>query len=636
MTASDDHVYLPHDPTDTQIEAAEEVLPSTSRQRQKVASYIDSTGDDGATDTEIQAALDLRPNSERPRRRELVQDGTVCDSGVRRPALDTARASIVWITNRKAAAVPTTFNDPGPTTVAGPTPPPHVMRGPTHPDAYRIKVGRFKERWYRDPLPADDIAPALVNEDESYPAFSTIKGASGRDWTYTSLKRIANAPDLDTIAKTGFFERYEKMKVINSLQLSAAQRRGTNVHTWAECLAYGIPQYLTANDEGADYFGCVDQLFADLNPILVAAEFVAIHRDLNGVGYGGTSDGIFDIGGKLYMVDWKSRTEDGDHDCYPEEAGQIGSYCGAQYMIAEDDDPTNPHGAKRIPIPQLEGGLIVSIKPDSYEVYPIDIPKAIDHFAAMHAWWLAGRSESKAIGHKWAPRRNVTVKPDDECDCGEAEAARREGLYDRFDKLTKDQQEQFVQRKPNIDSSDLDAVEALLDSIVDPPKIIDLAKQRMARDAEHEAARRLSAEGGPANPDDVRTFELRWELGMTTPGKQWVAKVVNAAISALMDFRLSQLNSQRRADIYCALTEYATTDVFDHNNDDPFLAVLNTVHPTNTVPPTLGFAVGNLTTEQAAAMRKLVTQIADGEMSYLVVPGAGPKWVPVNNQANES
>ena len=91
-----------------------------------------------------------------------------------------------------------------------------------------------------------------MTDDASYPAVSTIKGASGKDWTYTSLKRVAHAPDLDLIAKTGFYERYEKMKVINSLDLSAAQRRGTNVHTYAEYLAYGLPCPLTVNDEGGD------------------------------------------------------------------------------------------------------------------------------------------------------------------------------------------------------------------------------------------------------------------------------------------------------------------------------------------------------------------------------------------------
>ena len=606
MTASDDHVYLPSDPTDTQIEAAEEVLPSTSRQRQKVANYIDSQGDDGATDTEIQAALDLRPNSERPRRRELVQDGAVTDSGVRRAALDTGRASIVWITNRKAAVVAATqFNDPSPIGVAGPPPPKWVMRGPENADAYRIKVGRFKERWYRDPLPACPMAQ-MSAADESYPSVSTIKGAAGHDWTYTSLKRVAKAPDLEAIAAQGFFERYEKFKVINSLDLSAAQRRGTQVHTYAECLAYSADPI--RGPEGSDYYQCVDQIFADLSPVLVAAEVVCIHRTLNGVGYGGTSDGIFDIDGKLYMVDWKSRGEDADHDVYPEEAAQLGGYCGAEYMIVADDDPDNRHGAKRIPVPELEGGLIVSIKPDSYEVYPVNLGPAIEHFQAMHAWWLASRSEGKTTGHKWAPRRPV-VAADDECDCGETEAARREGLYDRFDKLTKDQQEQFVQRKLNIDTTDLDAVEELLDNIVNPPKIIDLAKQRMARDATHEADRRLAAEGGPANPEDVTVFEARWELGLNKRGRKWVTDIVGDAIKSLFDFRYSQMNSQRRADIYCALTEWATTDEF--GDEDAFLSVLATARSAaEPMTASLGFLIGNLSTEQAAEFRRLVTQIA--------------------------
>ena len=165
---------------------------------------------------------------------------------------------------------------------------------------------------------------------------------------------------------------------------------------------------------------------------------------------------------------------------------------------------------------QLDGGLIISIRPDSYEVYPIDLPKA--RSTSAPARMVAGPPHGgQGDGHKWAPRRPVATDP--ECDCGETEAARREGLYDRFDKLTKDQQEQFVQRKLNIDTSDLDAVEELLDNIINPPKIIDLARQRMARDATHEADRRLAAEGGPANPEDVTVFEARWELGLNKPGR---------------------------------------------------------------------------------------------------------------------
>ena len=556
MTVSDDHVYLPRHPHDTQVEAAEEVLPSTSRQRAKVEQYIDSCGDDGATDTEIQEALDLRPNSERPRRRELVQDGDVCDSGLRRAALDTGRSSIVWIINRKAAPV-ATFNDPAPQGVAGPPPPKWAMRGPEHADNYRIKVGRYRDRWYRDPLPADDQWTSTGN-DESYPSVSIVKGASGKDWSYTTLKRIAHAPDLEDIAKTGFFERYAKFKVINELDLKAAQRRGTNVHTWAEHIAYKLPQTLDPKGEGGAWFPVVDRLFADLNPELVAAEMVCIDRTLNGVGYGGTSDGIYRIDGKLYMVDWKSRGEDSDHDCYPEEAGQIGGYVGADYMIVADDDLSNPHGAKRIAVPKLDGGLIISIKTDSYEVYPIDLDKAVAHFYAMHGWWVARRTENHISGAKWAPRRATTLQ---------------------------------------------------------------MAQERMEKDAERETARRLSAEGGEPNPEDIKLFELRWELGLTKPGRAWVSRIVAEADEAKASFRLSDYNSQRRADIYCALTEWATTDDFDWNNDEPFLAAVFLAVTASGEEGadnsgSVGEIVGRLTTKQAAHLRAVVTQIAvqpDGE-----------------------
>jgi hypothetical protein len=76
------------------------------------------------------------------------------------------------------------FNDPEPSGVAGPKPPPTVMRGPEHADNYRIKVGRYKDRWYRDPLPATAVpARDAALTDEAYPSVSIVKGASGKDWT---------------------------------------------------------------------------------------------------------------------------------------------------------------------------------------------------------------------------------------------------------------------------------------------------------------------------------------------------------------------------------------------------------------------------------------------------------------------
>lgn len=527
----------------------------------------------------------------------------------------------------------TKFADPGDTK---PKPPPTVLRGPANADNYRVKVGRFGDRFYTDPLPADDSHEATP-DDEAYPSVSIVKKASGQDWTFTSLKRIALADDLDDLLNKGYYERYEKLKVINKLGLSQAQRRGTNVHTWAECLAYGVPQYLTPADDGSDYFPMVDKLWAELQPGLVAAEIVAFHRTtLNGWGYGGTADGFFKIDGKTYIVDWKSRGEDSDHGCYWDEACQLGAYAGAEYVIVEDDDPANPHGAKRIPVPHLDGGLIVSIKPDSYEVYPVDLTEAVESFHRLHSWWVARRSETKPIGRKWPPRRAVVT----EAEPIDTAKLRKDALYGRYDELNQEQQHAFDNRIIGIDAGDLDAVEALLDEIENPPTTQEMAKQRMAEQdkpsADEVADSRLSAEGGEADPDDVVVFEARWELGMTDPGRKWTGKIVTEAIGANRDFRLSNLRSQRRADIYCALTEWATVDDFDWRDDTKFRGALVSATDDETcadVRIPLGEVIGNLTTKQASNLRVVVTEIANGRATYVIPDDAdvAPRWVPIES-----
>src|SRR5262245_1476364 len=479
------------------------------------------------------------------------------------------------------------FADPDSATVAGPRPPEWAIQGPAHADNYRIKVGRYKDRWYRDPLPADERWNGTPDH-ESYPSVSIVKGASGKDWTFVALKRIAHAEKLPDIAATGFYERYEQFKVINQLDLSLAMRRGTNVHTWAECIAYGVPK--VAGPEGAHYFKTVEQLFADLNPKLIAAEFVCIHRGLHGVGYGGTADVILEIDGKRYLVDWKSRSEDADHDVYPEEAGQIGGYVGCDYIIIEDADPTNVHGAKRADMPKLDGGLIVSIKPDSYEVYPIELDRAIEHFHAMHAWWNARRIEGQTTGPKWAPRRAVPLEQQLQESIDHVE--RKKILYARFDKLTGEQKARFNESIGGIDRDNLDSVERLLDDIVNPPTIRDMAQARMERDAAREADRRLSGEGGIPDPNDVAMFGLRWDFNLSAPAKRWITGIVDEAQIAHVDFRLSELSTQRRADIYCALTEWA--EHFDGKDDRAFGAAIGMVAMNDVSDTPLGERIGRL------------------------------------------
>lgn len=271
-----------------------------------------------------------------------------------------------------------------------------LLLGPANADQYRIKVGRYGDRWYCDPLAADDLAGTT---DDAWPSVSTVKKASGSDWSFVALKRVAVALDEnpDELVGLPYDARYERLKTINKLGLERAAGRGTQVHTYFERGLRGQP-FTTPfdNPAGAPYLDAVQAFFADHKPRLVAAELVCINRNLNGVGYGGTADCILDIGGALFKVDWKSRGDDSSHGAYPEEAAQLGAYADADYFIAE--------GPKRAPLPALDGGLVVSIRPDGYRCYPVDLDKARVQWRSLHAWWVARRTERDPIGKPWAPQ----------------------------------------------------------------------------------------------------------------------------------------------------------------------------------------------------------------------------------------
>ena len=274
-----------------------------------------------------------------------------------------------------------------------------ILRGPSDADHFRVEVGRYGDRWYTDPLAADERWTA---SEATWPSVSTVKKASGDDWSFVALKRVADELDARPDRLTGLDHagRYETLKAINKLGLDAAARRGTNVHTIAEALLRGETPTLPIGAPGIEYRAAVVEFFDTYQPELVGAEFVCMHRDLNGVGYGGTCDAAVRIEGKTYIVDWKSRGAESSHGAYPAEAAQIAAYARADYMIVEGE-----HGPERRALPDFDGGLIVSIKPDGARVYPIDLDAAFEHWMALHAWWCARRSERSAIGRQWAPRK---------------------------------------------------------------------------------------------------------------------------------------------------------------------------------------------------------------------------------------
>jgi hypothetical protein len=283
---------------------------------------------------------------------------------------------------------------------------PSVLRGPADADHYRVKVGRYGERWYQD------------GDNGPYPSITTVKKASGSDWTYVALKRVSVADDdLATMHRLDPAVRYARLKTINDFGLKTAGGRGTIIHWWMEDMlteghmrtvtpamlqAAGIPK--GAIGEALTYQAAIGAFFDAYQPEVIAAEMVVIHTSLNGVGYGGTADVVLRIDGETVYGDWKSRGATSDHGAYPEEGAQIAAASGAEYMIVANETDVD-----RIPPPAAKCGLVVSIKPDGCRLYPVDLNRGFEHFSAMHAWWVARRAEREPIGRAWPPRKASTI-----------------------------------------------------------------------------------------------------------------------------------------------------------------------------------------------------------------------------------
>jgi hypothetical protein len=294
---------------------------------------------------------------------------------------------------------------------------PSVLRGPADADHYRVKVGRYGDRWYTDPLPADSIADA---SDWQAPSWSIVKGAAGKDWSFVANKRNGHAEqaELLRIANLEPDSRTAAFNQINKDGLWQAAGRGTIVHLWAEDFLAGLPpRTITEADlramrlpkaalaEALTYLSALSAFFDAYQPEVIAAEYVALHRTLNSVGYGCTPDVACRIQGDDVGVDWKSRGVDSDHGAYPEEAAQIAAGARAEYMIVDDGNGT----PIRALLPPLTSGIVVSIKPDGCRVYPVDLDKAFRHTEAMHAFWIARKAEREPIGRAWPPRKASTI-----------------------------------------------------------------------------------------------------------------------------------------------------------------------------------------------------------------------------------
>jgi len=266
------------------------------------------------------------------------------------------------------------------------------------PDLFRRKVGQYGSRWYYDPLPSCDVADA--DDDWQAPSVSTIKNAAGKDWTQVSLQRVGQwiTETKPTFEGLDAGQVSTRLQEASSAGLDLAAERGTQIHEMFEVYADGgDPGSVELGAAAMHYRRSVLKCIAEMKPVVSLSEFVCINR---GVGYGGTADAIWYIDGEYWLVDYKTRAK--KHATYLEELWQLAAYGNCEYAIGAHINDAGDIEHSRFELPELAGGLILSITPGGYRCYPVDLQAAWPGFQTLRTLWGCKASGQKDVrGKPW-------------------------------------------------------------------------------------------------------------------------------------------------------------------------------------------------------------------------------------------
>jgi hypothetical protein len=497
-----------------------------------------------------------------------------------------------------------------------------ALHGPAHAGNFRVQVGRYRDRFYVDPLPGCTIAPSDL--DWSAPSVSWTKPPFAN--RYVTMKAIADMPSEEWARLAGVTAdaRYEAIKSHDKLSGRVNMDRGSIVHQWAEDLLLGRTALFAEPNRWADgalqaaepFRPALDAFFDAYQPEAFAVEAVCLHRTLNDVGYGGTMDALVKIDGELWCIDWKSRHS--DHAAYLEEAAQGGAYIGADYMIVAGENGE----AQRVAIPDVAGVLIVSIRADGYRAFPIDADRAIAAYADMHAWAVANKmSHNDIVGKPWGPRNGATPTLTPEPKDDPPGIDRRATLRGRFGLLPDDAKAEFKAR--NIAADDLDAIEEALNDL-DPFSAKNTAAARAETAAVVAAVKTVTPpervvvtppdEGGPGDVSAFRILESRF-MALSEVGRSWIGGIARDALVAGMPFGAGDTKTVRRFEIYRGLITLAERGHDDPAEDGELVRslVATAVGSDDPYMPmfTVGHVVGAMSADEAATFARLCSSLCD-------------------------
>lgn len=278
-----------------------------------------------------------------------------------------------------------------------------ILRGPADKSAFRNDPTKWTG--YVDPLPADDIA---TPDGTEHPSVSDYKKAwpknltdwAAREAAKTAWKFRGALVDMDEA------EAVDLIAPSSNRQRDAAAKRGHTIHDLLEHRLFHPDRtlLLEADDPAHEYLDTIADIVAELAPVVVASEVIVFGAWTDAIGtahhWAGTFDAVWLIDGEHVLVDYKSRKLGKAATRYPEEGVQLGGYSSATYWIVEDDD-----GQHRMAPLEMSRGLILSIAPDAWCTYDVDLDDARRHWLSTVQFKATQKSAPKMFGR--AKKRKI-------------------------------------------------------------------------------------------------------------------------------------------------------------------------------------------------------------------------------------
>lgn len=232
--------------------------------------------------------------------------------------------------------------------------------------APKRSVPTKKGRYYTDPQNTAARYVSVTN------VIDTLNKPALVAWAAKTVaeEAVANVVQLVKMSRTDKPAAVSWLKGKPYETRDAAAKLGSRVHDLAEQRALGHDLGEIEPDAAA----MVEQYLAfeaDFAPVFEATEATVVNRTH---GYAGTLDALVRIpvlGDRLLVLDYKT----GKSGPYPEWGMQLAAYAAAEALWLPDDS--------EVPVPPVDGGAVLRLRPDGYALYEYDLTGMLDIFLSL-------------------------------------------------------------------------------------------------------------------------------------------------------------------------------------------------------------------------------------------------------------